>query len=117
MAILLNKRGLAYAQYQIDFDEVESNPCDWKDHKPTQDEVDKFLNTHYMSEYGQWFLGINTDYPRETKEHYIYPHGDLKIVHRSAVELVEKEAQTNEIKEAARKLLQIIDKKARETKK
>lgn len=117
MAILLNRRGLAYAEYLITFDEIETTPGNWNDHKPTVDEVDKFLNTHYTSEYGQWFLGINTDYPRDTKEHYLYPHGDLKIVHRSAIEQVEKEAQTNEIKEAARKLLQLVDKKAKEIKK
>ena len=117
MAIVLNKRGLAFAEYLVTFDEIEPTSCDWKAHKATMDEVDKFLNTHYMSEYGQWFLSIDTDYPSDAKEHYLYPHGDLKIVHRSAVEAVEKEAQNHEIKDAARKLLHLIDKKARETKK
>jgi len=93
--------------------EVAKHHSNWAEDKPTPDEVSKYLNTHdIVQNYGLWFLGLNMDIPKDAKEHYVYPTGDLKIVHRSALVESEKQAKQKghtEIAQAARKLIDLID--------
>ncbi len=92
--------------------EVESFDADWSEVAPTPDEVLHFLNSHSMHEYGLWFLGRNSQFPDSAKEHYIYPHGDLKEVQTCALEETLNKAETNgdaEIAQAAKQLLAMID--------
>jgi hypothetical protein len=113
MAIKLNHAGLDHAQYLIKNGlEVEHHPCNWKEHAPTQDEVAKFLETHYTSEYGLWFLAEDTDIPSNNKDRYLYPVGDLKILHLTAITDSEKQANRaghTEIANAARQLVNAIN--------
>ncbi len=111
MAIKLNRDGFLYAQNRISSGDVDTLRGLWKDHKATEDEVDKFLETHSMYEYGQWFLGVDTDIPENSKEHYVLPYGDLKMVHKDGVEAVEHEAEQKgykDIAQAAHTLLTMI---------
>ena len=92
--------------------EVESFDDDWSEVAPTPDEVLHFLNSHSMHEYGLWFLGRNSQFPDSAKEHYIYPHGDLKEVQKPALEDTLEKAKTNgdaDIVHAANQLLAMID--------
>ncbi|HVW99823.1 MAG TPA: hypothetical protein VHA52_05250 [Candidatus Babeliaceae bacterium] len=115
MAIKLNEEALSYAEKLIDGKlEVEhGKKWNWQEHRPTPDESAKFLNTHYLrTEYGLWFLGIDTEKPDTSKEHYVYPYGDLKIVHREALVAARDKANKDghhEIARAAEKLLKLID--------
>lgn len=114
MAVKLHHKGFAHAQMLINAHEVEHNQngVTWKDSAPTADDSAKFLKTHDIEEYGEWFLGVDTDKPRENKEHYVYPYGDFSEVHRGAVVQAEKEANTQghqEIAQAAKKLLAMVD--------
>jgi len=114
MAIILNRDALAHAEKLISAGEVEKVDSNWAAEKPTQDELVKFINTHSMAEYGLWFLGKNNQYPENAKEHYVYPHGDLKEVQRCALVDSMKETEKNGLKEiahAAKRLLDMIDKK------
>jgi hypothetical protein len=112
MAIRLHEAGFEHAKELIKGGlEVERRTCDWQKHKPTQDEVAKFLETHYLQEYGLWFLGIDTDAPENDKNRYIFPYGDLKIVHKDALIKAEEEAARQgheEIQQAAIKLIEMI---------
>ena len=113
MAIKLNQEGLKWAQNRIKKGEVDSFPGSWKAHKASKDETDKYLETHDIHEYGQWFLGLNTEVPENSKQHYVFPHGDLKMVHTDALEEDIKAAQAQGIKEvadAAQRLLDMVDK-------
>lgn len=114
MAITLNQNALQRAKELILAGEFESLDADWNEEKPTPTEVDEFIDTHYMKEYGNWFLGKNSKFDSEVKEHYEYPHGDLKEVQRCAlvhsVELAEKQGD-KEIAQAARELIKLIDQK------
>ena len=114
MAIKLNEAGFEHAKELIKGGlEVEKKDCDWNAHKPTKDEVAKFLENHYLEEYGLWFLGVNTDIPENMRERYVFPYGDLKIVHKTAVLLAEEEAArkgVKEVQEAAKRLLEMINK-------
>lgn len=115
MAIKLHHKGFAHAQMLIKAHEVEHDEdgTRWHDEDaPTQDEFVRYLNTHTIEEFGLWFLGVNTEIPRENKEHYVFPHGDLSEVHRCAVIEAEKQARSQnlpEIADAAKKLLAMIN--------
>jgi hypothetical protein len=116
MAIKLNQAAVERAKYIIKAGEVESFDESWSEVQPTPTEVDHFLATHYMREYGEWFLGKNSDIADTNKEHYVYPYGDLKEVQRSAlldtIAKAEKKGDS-EIVRAAKELLELVDEKGR----
>lgn len=115
MSIKLNHAAVEHAKYLIQAGEVESFDSDWNEEKPTDTEVDHFIDTHTMEEYGAWFLGKNDEYDDETQEHYAYPYGDLKEVQRSALVHSLAAAERNghsEIAHAAKELLELVDQKA-----
>jgi hypothetical protein len=116
MAINLNKAGLEQAERLIKAGEIEDFDTNWEAEKPTTDEVNHYLNAHYVKEYGMWFLGINTDFSKDVKEHYEYPYGDLKTVQRCAladtIARAEK-AGHKEIVQVAKKLLELVDSKSK----
>jgi hypothetical protein len=112
MAVTLNQAALEQAKRLIAAGEIESFDADWNEEKPTPDEEIHYIQTHYMSEYGLWFLGKNPQIKEDNKEHYDYPYGDLKTVQRSAlvhsIALAEKRGH-KEIAQAAKKLLELFD--------
>lgn len=114
MAVKLHKAGFEHAKELIKGGlEVDWQSSNWQGHKPTDDEIDKFIENHYLDEYGLWFLGIDTEYLQDDKNKYLYPHGNLGIVHKSALEIVAAEAARNghkDIQEAALELLELIGK-------
>lgn len=112
MAITLNSMAVEQAERLIQEGEVESFDAQWSEEKPTDDEVDYFIDNHFIEEYGLWFLGKNSEYSDTVKEHYEYPYGDLKEVQRCAlidtIERAEKKGH-HEIVQAAKKLLEMIE--------
>jgi hypothetical protein len=112
MAIKLNKSAFENAQKLIKAGEVEhGTKWSWAEHQATNDEINKFLTTHSIKEYGLWFLAIDTAVPENDKSHYQLPYGDLRIVHRNA--LVEAKRHiakqgNKEVEEAIDKLLALI---------
>ncbi len=115
-AVHLHKRAVEQAERLIKAGEIEGFDSNWEAEKPTPDEVNHYLNTHSMEEYGAWFLGINPSAPKNIKEHYDYPHGDLKTVQRSALVDTVKRAEKaghHEIVQAAKRLLEMFDQRAK----
>ncbi len=117
MAIKLHKAGYEHAKELIEGGlEVDHESGNWQGHKPTDDEIDKFIENHYLPEYGLWFLGIDTDYIKNDKNKYMYPHGNLGIVHISALKLAASEAARKghkDIEKAALELIELISKQKR----
>ena len=110
MAIKLHRAGFDNAVKLIKAHEFETFP-DWDEEKPTQTEIDEFMRSHYMKEYGLWFLGTDDKYSAEVKEHYVYPHGDLKEVQLCALEDSLENAEKSgheDIMNAAQELLDMI---------
>jgi hypothetical protein len=88
--------------------EVEHTSNNWEEVKPTADDELHYIETHSLDEYGQWFLGINTDVAEDRKSKYVYPFGDFKVVQKSALMVVEEVAgkkHQHEIKDVAHQLL------------
>jgi len=114
VAIVLNKKAVEQAERLIQAEEIETFDSNWQAEKPTVDEVNHFLNAHTNEEYGTWYLGINTEVPKNLKEYYDYPYGDLKTVQRSAlVDTIRRAEQKGhkEIVNAAKRLLEMVDQK------
>lgn len=114
--IHLNKKAIEQAERLIKAGEIEAFDTNWQAEKPTVDEVLNYLNAHSMEEYGQWFLGINPGIPKNVKEHYEYPYGDLKTVQRSAlVDTIQRAEKSGhkDIVQAAKQLLEMFDKQSK----
>ncbi len=113
MSIKVNKAGYDHAVEMIkDGLEVEHDVSNWNEVKATPDEHVRFLNTHSLEEYGLWFLGINTEADTTSKDKFVYPYGDFSVLHKSALIAAEQESANkhhHEIKEAAKKLISLID--------
>ena len=109
MAIKLNTAGYEHAESMIKKAvEVEHVSNNWEQVKPTVDEELHYIEAHSLDEYGQWFLGINTEAPVENRSKYVYPFGDFKVVHVSALIIAEEVAgkkHQHEIKDVAHQLL------------
>jgi len=116
MSIGLHKVALEQAERLIKAGEVATFDTNWEAEKPTKDEVLHFIDNHYMNEYGLWFLGADTNVPKDLKEHYVYPYGDLKVVQRCALVEAIKRAEKSghaDILAAAKRLLEMIDKRGK----
>src|SRR5262245_50028248 len=114
MAVKLNKAGFDRAMSIIRNGlEVEHDSNNWEAVKPSKDQMVKFLNTHSLEEYGQWFLGIKSEVDAKDSSKYVYPWGDFSVLHKSALMATDKQAAQNndsEIKSAVQKLLEMISK-------
>jgi len=112
MAVTLHKPGYDYAVAIIKKGlEIEHDSNNWEAVKPTQDEIVRYLNTHTLDEYGLWFLGIDSSRDPKDKSKFMYPYGDFKVLHKSALIAALKEAAKNnheEIKTAAQKLVAMV---------
>ena len=112
MAKKLNKAGYDLAKQMIGHGfELEHDENNWKEVQPTLTEAVEYLNAHDLDQYGTWFLGIDTEADQKDKSKFVYPFGDFKVVHKSALLDSEKKARANkdnEIAEAAKRLLQLI---------
>lgn len=115
MAIKLHKEGFDHAKAVIENGLEVEHSSNWDAVKPTKDEEVRHLNTHTLDEYGIWFLGIDTEVPENDKSKFVYPHGDLKVVHKSALIIAEEQAREKghkDIQKAAQELIELIDRKA-----
>ena len=114
MAIKFNKHAFDHALELIKVGEVErEKKWNWESHKATLNDTVRFLDTHNMDEYAQWFLAENTEIDKNNKDRYLFPYGDFAIVHRNGIQAAFDKAQkegNREVADAARKLLDIIDK-------
>jgi hypothetical protein len=110
MAIQLNEKGYNRAVYIIDNGLEIIYQSSWEAVKPTENTEDQFIETHTLEEYGENFLGIDTDAGAEELSKYVFPWGDFYVLHVSALKLAEAHGP-EEIKQAARKLLDKIEAK------
>ena len=109
MAIQLNDQAVTHALKLIKAGEVIHGQHDWNKVKPTQDEVSKFLNAHDIEEYGEWFLGHNTEITGTDKNQYSFPTGDLKVIYEVALEIAAQSASRDGLVDIARAAQRLLD--------
>ncbi|MGX5695528.1 hypothetical protein ACWKWP_04950 [Agromyces soli] len=113
MTIRLNEPALRQARKLVREGEVvRDERDDWSEHAPTTEQENAFIDEHGWTEFRHWHLGIDDGEDDETKEASSFPYGDFERVHRCAVISLESRAgqyDHDEIRDAARKLLELID--------
>ncbi|MGW1344370.1 hypothetical protein ACWCOV_25250 [Kribbella sp. NPDC002412] len=102
MTVKLNKAAFDHAKTLVHKGQtVMDERDDWSEHAPSADEENAYVDKHGWSEYGQWYLGIDTDMGEDTKGHYKFPYGDFRRVHRCGVISAESRAAQNDYKDIA----------------
>ena len=113
MSIELNQPALRHARALIrEGKVVRDEPGDWSEAQPTPDEENSYIERDGWTEYAHWHMGVDKSANRETKDAYSFPFGDFRKVHRSGVIAGESRAGQSghdEIRDALKKLLQLID--------
>jgi hypothetical protein len=93
MAVRLHNPGYEYARKLIDGGHVVLDDRDaWSEHQPSAREENEFIAEHGWDAYGRWHLGVDPERRKDTKEHWKFPYGDFKEVHRCAVLSAESRA-------------------------
>ncbi len=80
----VNRVGVDKARELIDAGQyvLESS---WTDQQPDADEENADLDRHDWDQFAQWHLAVDPDAAADTKEHYGFPYGDFRRVHRSGL--------------------------------
>jgi hypothetical protein len=93
MAARLHNPGYDYAKKLIGDGNVVLDERDaWSEHQPSTREENEFIAEHGWDAYGRWHLGVDDESRKDTKEHWKFPYGDFKDVHRCAVLSAESRA-------------------------
>ncbi len=85
---------------------------EWHAMQPNPAQEDEFIRKHGYHEYGLWFLGVDHNYPEDTKERYKFPYGNFQDILRSGCIAAEARAGQYKyfrIEEAAHALKEMLD--------
>lgn len=114
MAVKLNRKALTHARKLVENGKVERDiRDDWSEHAPSTDEENAYIDKHSFADFEEWHLGRDDEQTDGTKGSVSFPFGDFKKVHRCAVISLESRAAQyghDDIRDAAKKLLDLIDK-------
>ena len=113
MNMKLNKAALKHAKALIEGGKYIAD-TDWSEAQPSAGDESDYLDRHGWDEYGQWYLGLDPDESKETKERHKFPYGDFKRVHRAGVIAAKQRAAQydyHDVEQAADELLDLIDRK------
>ena len=88
---------------------------EWGEVQPRAADENRFLESHFFEEYGEWHLGLTEGPADDTKARYAFVYGDFRRLHRSgliACHYRAAEWRHKEVELAAHDLLQLLDAKA-----
>ena len=83
----------------------------WRGDRPSANEENEFIRLHGFGKYEKWHLGVDDQYPENTKQRYKFPYGDFKNIHRCGLLAAKARARQygyTEIENAAAKLEQAL---------
>ena len=113
MTVKLNNPALEQARRMVRAGRVvRDERDDWSEHAASTSAENRFLDSEGWTEFSHWHLGIDEEASAETKGRFEFPYGDYAKVHRCAVISLESRAaqyRHDEIAEAAKRLLELID--------
>ncbi len=108
MAIRLNQEAVDHVQYLIKGRQYERN-SDWSEAQPSAEEENRFSDENGWEAFAKWHLAHDTEASEETKGRYLFPFGDFKKLHRSALIAAKQRAGSedyDEVQRAADRLLE-----------
>jgi hypothetical protein len=116
MRVKLNTKAFEFAKKMIHEGKIDDRhgTAELKHHTPGLSQEEAYLKSHSWEEFGHWYLGVHFDRPENKKERYELPIGDFETIVRADVIAVQKKAHEYkyfDIDDAAKKLLELIDKK------
>lgn len=110
MSIKVNIEGLKKAKDLIQKYHY-TKKSDWSKAQPSTERENDFIELHGYTDYGKWFLAIDTNEDDNTKARYKFPYGDFSRVHRSGLIAAKQRAGSehySEIEQAASQLLEDV---------
>jgi hypothetical protein len=117
MTAKLNERAFEHAKRLIGEGKFFDDEKDaWSEHHPSTRTENDFIEKNGVFEYGNWFLGVNDEYGKESRRYYEFPHGDFENVHRCSILAAQSRAGQGkcfDVENAAADLLAMIDEQAR----
>jgi hypothetical protein len=112
MTVKLNERAYEHAKRLIEEAKfIDDEREAWAEHHPSTRIEQEFIEQNGFSEYGKWFLGINSEYGEDRTRHYEFPYGDFKNVHRCGILAAQSRAGQEkyfDVEKAAADLLAVI---------
>jgi hypothetical protein len=115
VAVKRSDRSFEFAKKLISDGHVVLDDMDeWSEHQPSAQQENEFIEKHGYGDYGKWHLGVDDQYPEDTKSRYKFPYGDFENVHRCGVIAAEVRAaqrKYTDIEIAAAHLHGMLDKK------
>jgi hypothetical protein len=112
MTVMLNQSAFDHARNLIKQGKCVSDKKDaWSEDQPSTRQEDTYLQKHGFDDYSKWYLGIDPDENKDTKDRYKFPYGDFEKVHRCGVLAVETRAgqyHYDDIEAAAAELVNML---------
>jgi hypothetical protein len=93
MTVKLNKRAFDHARSLIEAGKyVIDDRGAWREHQPSAQQENEFIQQHGYAEYAKWHLGIDDEEGENNKGRYKFPYGDFEKVHRCGLLAAESRA-------------------------
>lgn len=116
MRVKLNQKAFEFAKQLIHDGKIDERrgSAELKHHTPSVQQADDYIKNHSWEDFGKWHLGVHFDRPENKKERYELPIGDFQHIVRADLIAIQKTAHEYhymDIDEAAKKLIEMLDKK------
>jgi hypothetical protein len=75
MAERLNQNGFEFSEGLVHNGKVvRDERDDWREHQPSTENENEFIQLHGFAEYAKWHLGIDDEKSEDTKAWYKFPY-------------------------------------------
>jgi hypothetical protein len=91
--VKLNRRAYDHARQLVQNGKyVIDERDDWSEHQPSAQDENRYIETHGLTAYSRWHLGVDERQDEDNKGRYKFPYGDFEKVHRCGVLAAESRA-------------------------
>lgn len=108
MNVKVNPEAVAFARQMVGDGNYRINSI-WGDNKPSADAVAAFAKANGDAAAERWHLAFDLDAPEGSPERLLYPIGDFRNVHESAMRSVKQRAENAGQTELADTAEEVLD--------
>lgn len=91
MTVKLNQAGLDHARSLIEAHHYAKD-SDWSEAQPKSDDENAKIGRDGYAGFAEWHLAEDTSENEDTKARYMFPYGDFRRLHRSALIAIKQRA-------------------------